>query len=637
MDEDDGPRGEEQAQEANASDTLLTSLAVHEALAMLPSGGKSSDPAPRVFARVSSKLKAGSEASGSALQGPSTKDREAMVSVQECGDSLFSAQKYGEAATAYTEALRYAHDADDVATLLSNRSASYASLSRTYRGRPARTSEYHALFDLDPTSLAQMALKDAERAVAVRPNWAKTHSRKGAALFLLERFYEAREAYLEGLALEPTNSMLQEGMREVQAVLAGDGETEGTAAAAAAGTAPFSAKRQRSFGGSSLRSDLDDWDCSLCAQLLFEPVTTPCGHTFCRECFARAMDHRPRCPYCRTVLHVARDSLPVTITLANIISRAFPEEYEQRRVEMTAGAGGPVAGEGAAASGDGAATAAAGTAPEAVQRTLTLPLFVMSLLMPGESMALNIFEPRYRLMVRRVMEGSRRLGMAQARRDASEIEDVAVEAEIIECQPQPDGRYYLELVGRRRVRIHSHSEMDGYRVARCEVMQDTEPGPDTAEREALPELVTHVDRLVERLLNVLRTHSGPRYGRQGLRMQSALEGVGERPPPDQAERFSMWAATVTALVIPDLDKLSLLRSTDTGARLRQLHMQLGTWMGDLMTGTCSSYSATSVRCPLISTRTTTDGQGCGKPANLKIVREALPDGLKSLTVQHLPC
>ncbi|GIL44878.1 hypothetical protein Vafri_2333 [Volvox africanus] len=451
-----------------------------------------------------------------------------------------------------------------------------------YRGRPARTSEYRALFDLDPTSLAQMALKDAERAVAVRPNWAKTHSRKGAALFLLERFHEAREAYLEGLALEPTNSTLQEGMREVQAVLSGDGETDGIPAA---GTAPSSTKRQRSLGASSLRSDLDDdWDCSLCAQLLFEPVTTPCGHTFCRECFARAVDHRPRCPYCRTVLHAARDSLPVTITLANIIKRAFPEEYEQRRVEMAAGAGGPVAGEDAAASGDGAAAAAAGTAPEAVQRTLTLPLFVMSLMIPGETTALNIFEPRYRLMVRRVMEGSRRLGMAQARRDASEIEDVAVEAEIIECQPQPDGRYYLELVGRRRVRILSHSEMDGYRVARCEVMQDTEPRPDTTEREALPELVTRVDRLVERLLSILRSHSSPRYGSQGLRIQTALEALGERPPPEQAERFSMWAATVIALVTPDLDKVPLLRSTDTGARLRQLHMQLGTRMGEMIAG-----------------------------------------------------
>lgn len=40
-----------------------------------------------------------------------------------------------------------------------------------------------------------------------------------------------------------------------------------------------------------------------------------------------------------------------------------------------------------------------------------LPLFVMSPVLPGEKLALNIFEPRYRLMVRRCMEGDRRMGM----------------------------------------------------------------------------------------------------------------------------------------------------------------------------------------------------------------------------------
>jgi hypothetical protein len=34
--------------------------------------------------------------------------------------------QFGEAADAYTTALRYAREADDVATLLSNRSAAYA-------------------------------------------------------------------------------------------------------------------------------------------------------------------------------------------------------------------------------------------------------------------------------------------------------------------------------------------------------------------------------------------------------------------------------------------------------------------------------------------------------------------------------
>ena len=42
-----------------------------------------------------------------------------------------------------------------------------------------------------------------------------------------------------------------------------------------------------------------------------------------------------------------------------------------------------------------------------------LPLFVMVVLLPGEKMALNIFEPRYRLLIRRTMEGNRRFGMAQ--------------------------------------------------------------------------------------------------------------------------------------------------------------------------------------------------------------------------------
>ena len=53
-------------------------------------------------------------------------------------------------------------------------------------------------------------------------------------------------------------------------------------------------------------------------------------------------------------------------------------------------------------------------------------------------MALNIFEPRYRLMVRRCMEGNRRFGMA-VMEHSHVLHGVACEAEIVECQPQPDG------------------------------------------------------------------------------------------------------------------------------------------------------------------------------------------------------
>ena len=59
--------------------------------------------------------------------------------------------------------------------------------------------------------------------------------------------------------------------------------------------------------------------------------------------------------------------LPVTVALAAILERSFPEEYEARRAETRTSA---------AASANG--TAAAAAADEA-----PLPLFVMSVMMPG--------------------------------------------------------------------------------------------------------------------------------------------------------------------------------------------------------------------------------------------------------------
>lgn len=69
-------------------------------------------------------------------------------------------------------------------------------------------------------------------------------------------------------------------------------------------------------------------------------------------------------------------------------------------------------------------------------------------------MRLNIFEPRYRLMIRRCMEGSRRFGMA-AVTAGGHLSEVACEAEIIECQPVADGRYLLEIEGTRRFKPSS--------------------------------------------------------------------------------------------------------------------------------------------------------------------------------------
>ncbi|KAL7981796.1 hypothetical protein Chor_000853 [Crotalus horridus] len=45
--------------------------------------------------------------------------------------------------------------------------------------------------------------------------------------------------------------------------------------------------------------DVTDFECSLCLRLFLHPVTTPCGHTFCKNCLQRSLDHAPECPLCK--------------------------------------------------------------------------------------------------------------------------------------------------------------------------------------------------------------------------------------------------------------------------------------------------------------------------------------------------
>lgn len=197
---------------------------------------------------------------------------------------------------------------------------------------------------------------------------------------------------------------------------------------------------------------------------------------------------------CRRVLHAGRE-LPVTVVLASLLQQAFPEETEKRRREYCAAATGD-----ARADGD----------DKDMDADWTLPVFVMSSMLPGESIALNIFEPRYRLMFRRCLEGNRRLCMTcalQARRSGAQVPlasvsglslvlarfardfglrvplsaeqcrarvqdragqhflpDVMTECTIRECTVQPDGRLSVQCVGVRRVHTTGDSEQDGYRV-----------------------------------------------------------------------------------------------------------------------------------------------------------------------------
>lgn len=422
------------------------------------------------------------------------------------GNRAFREGRFEEAISFYSKA-QLLKPGDPV--ILSNRSVSFCRISQFLKERSASDSEHHALNGLDPTTHAELALKDSEKVLKVRSNSPKSYLLKAEALILLERYEDAKAALISGLLVDPLSHLLQTSLRQLEQITSD------------------SRNRIRKLQRS------DDFECTLCLKLLYEPVTTPCGHSFCRSCLLQSMDHGNKCPICRTVLFISPRTYPISVTLNNIIQRSFPEEYAERQSEH-----------------------------ESVTQLGVdlMPLFVMDVVLPCQKLSLNIFEPRYRLMVRRIMEGNHRMGMVIIDSATGSVADVACEVEIVECEPLPDGRFYLEVIGRRRFRILQSWDQDGYRVAQVEWIEDIHPPEGSREREDLTELASGAAELARSCIRSAR--EAARTGRRSRHMELQAEGM---PGPQDPERFSFWL--VNQLNLRPTQRLELLRLRDTRERI----------------------------------------------------------------------
>lgn len=419
------------------------------------------------------------------------------------GNALYANAQYQKAVLAYTKAIESAPPSADkaaLAVLYSNRSASFFCLEKY-----------------------EEALKDAEQALELNPEWGKGFGRKGSALMLLRRFEEAHQAFSKGLLYEPQNQQLLIGVK--------DAEHELEKAAAQ--------KRK-------LAEITDDFECVLCLKLMYEPVTTPCGHSFCRSCLIRALDHNAHCPLCRTVLHMLPDH-PISVTLQNIIQRNFWSEHEVRRKEMQ---------------------------EERSQDLMALPLFLLNTMaFPGQSFPLHIFEPRYRLMLRRCLSGSRRFGLVCATPAHPNGEDVGCILEITNVQITADGRSYIETKATNRFKILERSVQDGYMVGKVQLIEDEDPNPpqDKEAEKLMEKIRACVNKLVKYADNL-----------QGSNMKRLLDSLGEMPKPGEAtpSEFSFWIASKMPLT--PMQSIQLLSMTKATERLRMEH--------DIITRTSNSQN-----------------------------------------------
>uniref|UniRef100_A0A8C5DX56 LON peptidase N-terminal domain and ring finger 1 n=1 Tax=Gouania willdenowi TaxID=441366 RepID=A0A8C5DX56_GOUWI len=186
---------------------------------------------------------------------------------------------------------------------------------------------------------------------------------------------------------------------------------------------------------------VSDFECPLCIRLFYEPVTTPCGHTFCKNCIERSLDHNLRCPLCKQPLqeYFKNRKYNPTVLLQDIVVELFPSQLSERKQVHDA------------------------EMAELNQSNLTkdIPIFVCTVAYPGVPCPLHIFEPRYRLMMRRCMDtGTKKFGMCSYEHGEG-FAGYGCMLEIHGLELLPDGRSFVDAVGR-----------DGYHTADIEYLED---------------------------------------------------------------------------------------------------------------------------------------------------------------------
>ncbi|NXW24322.1 LONF1 protein, partial [Circaetus pectoralis] len=247
--------------------------------------------------------------------------------------------------------------------------------------------------------------------------------------------------------------------------------------------------------------DVSDFECSLCMRLFFEPVTTPCGHTFCKGCLERCLDHAPQCPLCKEslkeVLFLSRShkhKYCIILKAVSLKPNNLDSFGKRIHAEETA---------------------------EHSNLTKNVPMFVCTMAYPTVPCPLHVFEPRYRLMIRRSMEtGTKQFGMCISD-SQNGFADYGCMLQIRNVHFLPDGRSVVDTVGGKRFRVLRRGMKDGYCTADIEYLEDVKVA-DEEELKKLRELHNFVYNQAcswfQNLRNKFRTqilqHFGPMPDRE---------------------------------------------------------------------------------------------------------------------------
>uniref|UniRef100_A0A8K9V7L7 LON peptidase N-terminal domain and RING finger protein 2 n=1 Tax=Oncorhynchus mykiss TaxID=8022 RepID=A0A8K9V7L7_ONCMY len=327
----------------------------------------------------------------------------------------------------------------------------------------------------------RQALQDGDAMCRLTPLSPKAHYVKALALNKAGYNEEALQEYLYCLALKPDWTSVK--LETQKLILCSDESSSSQVPAACC-------SERREVPPQLL--DSSDMDCSVCMRLFYEPVTTPCGHTFCMKCLERCLDHNPNCPLCKENIteYLATRGYHKTLLMEEVLQRYLSEELAERskvyQEEMA----------------------------ELSNLAQEVPIFICTMAFPTIPCPLQVFEPCYRLMIRRSMEtGTKQFGMCIAD-DIKGFADYGCMLEVKDVKFQPDGRSVVDTVGVSRFRVLSHGHRDGYNTAKIEHLEDQKvEGEELAELQKLHDCVyeqasTWFTSLKDNMKNQIVSHFG---------------------------------------------------------------------------------------------------------------------------------
>jgi Lon protease-like protein len=189
-----------------------------------------------------------------------------------------------------------------------------------------------------------------------------------------------------------------------------------------------------------------------------------------------------------------------------------------------------------------------------------LPMFPLgTVLFPHAVLPLHVFEPRYRVMIRRCLDADREFGVVLIER-GSEVGggdvrfDVGTVARIVQVAETPDGRYAITAAGLRRLHVVRWLPEDPFPLAEIEALDD--PQPMAADRDAR-------DRLFAAFAEVLEL-----WHRLDARVPRTAPAPSDDPGRDVYE-------IAAAAPIGPLDAQKCLEADGTPARSALLQRCLG--------------------------------------------------------------